>query len=86
MIQVKISTPPNTKSKINVLISEPVEVSPGVFKTFIMHPKLDGELSFVHGRNNRDQTLSVLQNSIVEDIKEIVEDIQNMVSSGKAKK
>lgn len=69
------------REKINVMINDPVEVSAGVFKTTITHPKLDGELSFIHGPSNRDQTLGAIQNSIVEDVKEIMETIKEMTGS-----
>lgn len=68
--------------KINVMVHTPVCVSSGeegVFKTKITHPKLDGELFFFHGENNREQTLGVLCNSITEDISEIVKTIEDLL-------
>jgi hypothetical protein len=67
--------------KINIVVHEPIIVNAEetIFKTRITHPKLDGELYFFHSKNNRDQTLSVLSNSIMEDIDEIVETIKDIV-------
>jgi hypothetical protein len=60
--------------KVNLVVSEPKIVGEkdiGVYQTILTHPKLDGQLSFVHGKNNREQTLAALTNSIQEDIDEI---------------
>jgi hypothetical protein len=56
--------------KVNLLVSAPIVVSEGVFKTVLTHPKLDGELSFFHGENNRFETLSAITNSLIDDINE----------------
>lgn len=69
------------KLKINVIVQEPVvvNVEETIFKTRITHPSLDGELYFFHSKNNRDQTINVLSNSIMEDISEIVKTIEEQL-------
>jgi hypothetical protein len=54
--------------KLSVLlnISEPEEIEPGVFETRLTHPKLKGELKFVHSEFvGRDETLKALDQNIV---------------------
>jgi hypothetical protein len=64
--------------KINLAISEPEELDNGVYKTTFSHPLLEGELFLVHSKNNLKVTLSALENSIAEDIKEILAQIQDL--------
>jgi hypothetical protein len=67
------------KKKINVVVHDPVEVSNGVYKTEITSPNLDGALSFIHGANNRDQTLGAIENSLVDDLTELTETLKGFV-------
>lgn len=64
------------RQKINVIIHEPILVTNGVdkvFKTRITHPNLEGELSFIHGENGREDILKIISNSIVEDLSEMID-------------
>lgn len=67
--------------KINIVVHDPILISEEgskIYKTKITHPKLDGELSFVHGESNRDETLLTLTNSLMEDINEIIETVKQI--------
>jgi hypothetical protein len=64
--------------KINVIVSEPEELGNGVYRTSITHHLLDGELSFTHSTRNRDLTLGAITNSLADDVKEIIEKVQDL--------
>lgn len=57
---------------ISCQVSKPEEVAPGVFKTKLHHPLLEGELYFVHGNKHRSQILNAVKSSsLVEDITKV---------------
>ena len=67
--------------KVNLIVSEPMtigDIGTGVFKTMLTHPKLEGALYFIHGKSNREETLSVITNSLMEDINQIVETVKDL--------
>lgn len=63
------------QKKLSVLltINEPEEIAEGVFKTTLTHPKLKGELSFVHSEAvGRDEILKALDENIVGHVLDLV--------------
>ena len=64
--------------KINLAVSEPEELDNGGYKTTFTHPLLEGELFLVHSKKNLNVTLNALENSLAEDIKEILAQIQDL--------
>lgn len=70
--------------KLNLEISDPLDMGNGAFKTTFTYKGLEGELFFIHGKNNRDSFLDGLGNTLVEDINEIVANIQDL--TGKKRK
>lgn len=70
--------------KTNLVVSAPEPVvtnSSGreeVFKTSISHPLLEGELYFYHGSKDRDVKLTSLQNTILDDINQIIAGIESL--------
>jgi hypothetical protein len=74
--------------KVSVLlsISEPEEISPGVFQTTLTHPLLKGELNFVHSQHiGRDQTLKALDENLIGQVLDLADVIGELID-GKAKK
>lgn len=71
---------------IEVDILDTEEISPGVFRTGLTNPKLEGELFFIHGINNKGITLSSIRESFLGDVTEIVSligDLTNGKGNGK---
>lgn len=72
------------KMKLNLIVSEPLplgDIGSRIFKTMITHPKLEGALYFIHGENNRDETLGAITNSIIDDVNEILTTIKELKNS-----
>lgn len=61
------------KLTIELDISEPSEVSEGVFVTHITHPHLDGTLSFTHSVGTRSSVLGALQKPEDDPIRKLIE-------------
>lgn len=73
--------------KLSVLldISVPVETEPGVFQTRLTHPKLKGELSFVHSAEvGRDEILKALDENVIGHMFDLVKTVGELVN-GKPK-
>ena len=54
--------------KVNLVLHDPIptgETGSKIFMTKLTHPKLDGELSFYHGKNNRSETLDAITTNII---------------------
>jgi hypothetical protein len=64
--------------KINVVINEPEDMGNGVYRTTVSHPLLEGEMFFTHSSRNRDLTLGAMENSLVDDVKEIMQQVQEL--------
>ena len=47
-----------------VVVSEPEEIDVGVYRTTLTIPELDGDISFVHSRFTREETLKKLDASL----------------------
>lgn len=45
---------------LELQVSDPVELAPGVFKTTLSHSSLDGDLTLVHNSNGREAALQNL--------------------------
>lgn len=74
--------------KLSVLldISDPVETEPGVFQTRLTHPKLKGELSFVHSAElGRDEILKALDENVIGHMFDLVKSVKEIVN-GKPQK
>ena len=59
--------------KVNLVLHDPIptgETGSKIFMTKLTHPKLDGELSFYHGKNNRSETLDAITNNLMDDVNE----------------
>ena len=70
--------------KLNLVVSDPIDLGNGAYKTELTYTGLEGALSFIHGKNNRDSFLGGLGNTIMDDVNEIVTNIQEL--TGKRKK
>ena len=68
--------------KVNLTVSNPIDLGEGVFKTELTHPRLDGVLSIVHGAKNRDVALDDIGISLTDDINVVV----GMISQLRGKK
>jgi hypothetical protein len=67
-------------------IHPPEEVSPGVFKTTLSHPKLEGELSFIHSEAlGRNETLKALDENIIGQLLDVL-DVVGGILDGQPKK
>lgn len=65
-------------------ISEPEEVSPGVYRTTLSHPKLEGALHFVHSKaGGRDEFLAALDENIVGQIFDVLDVVGEMLDGRK---
>ena len=68
--------------KVNLVVSKPIQITNDigdkVFKTTLTHPKLNGQLSFIHGETNRDETLMAVANSLSDDINEIMRSVEEL--------
>lgn len=63
-------------------ISDPIELSPGVFQTKLTHPKLQGELTFVHSQAvGRDETLRALDENIVGLVLDMVNTVGGLIDA-----
>lgn len=67
-------------------ISDPVETEPGVFQTRLTHPKLKGELTFVHSAElGRDEILKALDENVIGHVFDLVRSVGELVN-GKPQK
>lgn len=64
------------KISLLLVISEPEEISEGVYQTSLTHPKLNGALTFVHSeKGGKDELLKALDQNIVGHVLNVVETI-----------
>ena len=69
--------------KINLTVGQPIKISTDdneIYKTELTHPRLEGQLSFFHGKNNRDEILVSLTSTMVEDVAEIIKNINSLTT------
>jgi len=70
--------------KVNLTPGLPVMINSDengeVYKTELTHPRLDGKLSFYHGKYNRDEILVSITSSMAEDVAEIIKNINSLTS------
>jgi hypothetical protein len=58
------------KLKITMEVGSPVELQPGVFRTHLTHPLLEGDCSFIHGIN-REEHLKKLGGDTMDKVREV---------------
>jgi hypothetical protein len=70
------------KLKLKLIIQEPelMQGSTITYQTKLTHPQLEGELIFWHGKDNREELLKSLNNSLMEDVEEIVKMTKNIIA------
>ena len=62
-------------------VSEPEEISDGVYKTTLTHPKLQGGLYFVHShKGGRDEFLKALDENIVSHLTDLIGAVGGLIN------
>lgn len=61
------------KLTIELDVSDPSEISEGIFVTHLTHPKLDGSISFTHSIKTESSVLGAIQKPEEDPIKKLIE-------------